>query len=343
MPPDMGRKPSRPNAVPRLRLRKRGKVTYYFYDAGGKPRKEIPLGTSYPDAIRKWSDLECATPPGKVLTFTDAADEYRKHVIPKKRASTAKVNLREMRMLLKFFGEPPLPLAAMRPLHVAQYWDWRTQRDSVARHSATREIALLSHLWNKCRAWGYTDAANPCRGIERAGKSQRQVYVEDDVLGEVYKAACAPLRDAMDLAYLTGQRPADTLAMDAPRDGMLHIRQGKTGARLRLTVQGELAVLIERIRERKRGYRIVSTRLVVDDKGRALTRGQLRYRFDQAREKAGIAKSAFQFRDLRAKAATDKAEAVGIRDSQRQLGHASVTTTEGYVRNRRGEKVTPTR
>ncbi len=52
---------------------------------------------------------------------------------------------------------------------------------------------------------------------------------------------------------------------------------------------------------------------------------------------------AFQFRDLRAKAATDKAEAQDMRQAQRQLGHASVVMTEAYVRARRGDKVTPTR
>ena len=52
---------------------------------------------------------------------------------------------------------------------------------------------------------------------------------------------------------------------------------------------------------------------------------------------------AFQFRDLRAKAATDKADAQDMRQAQRQLGHASVVMTEAYVRARRGDKVTPTR
>jgi len=32
---------------PRLRERKRGKTTCYLYDTGGKPCKEIPLGTDY--------------------------------------------------------------------------------------------------------------------------------------------------------------------------------------------------------------------------------------------------------------------------------------------------------
>lgn len=53
--------------------------------------------------------------------------------------------------------------------------------------------------------------------------------------------------------------------------------------------------------------------------------------------------AAFQFRDLRAKAGTDKALAEGVHQAPRQLDHRSVTTTEIYVRNRRGDSVDPTR
>ncbi len=70
----------------------------------------------------------------------------------------------------------------------------------------------------------------------------------------------------------------------------------------------------------------------------------MRYRFDKAREAAGVAKVDFQFRDLHAKAGTDKADSAGdIRQAQAQLGHKSVTTTEIYVRKRKGAKTTPTR
>ena len=52
----------------------------------------------------------------------------------------------------------------------------------------------------------------------------------------------------------------------------------------------------------------------------------------------------YQFRDLRAKAGTDKADDAGdIRAAQKQLGHTNIATTERYMRNRRGAKVEPTR
>lgn len=163
-------------------------------------------------------------------------------------------------------------------------------------------------------------------------------------------AACAPLSNAMDLAYLCGQRPADTLRfLDTDvRDGLLNVRQGKTDRKLRIEVTGELAVVLGRIKERKAAIglenKVVSLYLVVNESGLPLRAGALRDRFDKAREAAGVPKSAFQFRDLRTKAGTDKTESTGdIRQAQKQLGHGSVTTTERYVRRRRGDKSAPTK
>lgn len=50
----------------------------------------------------------------------------------------------------------------------------------------------------------------------------------------------------------------------------------------------------------------------------------------------------FQFRDLRAKAGTDKANAKDLREAQKQLGYETIQMTEHYVRNRLGENVEPT-
>jgi integrase len=181
------------------------------------------------------------------------------------------------------------------------------------------------------------------KGFKETG---RDVYVEDDAFKAVWTAADIPLRDAMDLAYLTGQRPADTLSMSVTdvRDGALHVRQRKTGKALRIEVVGELAAVLERIAARKKELKVHALRLIIDESGRPLGRDALRYRFDKAREAAKIEPSEFQFRDLRAKAGTDKADAAGdVREAQRQLGHSSVVMTEHYIRERRGDKVKPTR
>jgi integrase len=344
----MGRKSKRTNAIPRLRLRKRGKVTYYFYDLGGTPRKEISLGTDYALAAKKWGEIEndrasAGRHVAAIITFDFVANEYIAKVIPTKAPRTQKENLREISKLKEYFNDPPGPLEDIEPLDVKQYLNWRSVSAKV---SANREKALLSHIWNFAREEGYTAKANPCAGIKGNKETGRDNYVEDEAFKAVYKEAAQPLRDAMDLAYLVGQRVTDTLEMDERdlRDGFLRVRQNKTGAKRRIEVIGELAGVVKRISDRKAGYRVRSTRLIIDEDGQPLTYNMLYNAFRSARAKAGIAPNDFQFRDLRAKAGTDKADSSGdIRKAQAQLGHTTVTMTEHYVRNRLGDKVTPTK
>lgn len=349
----MGRKPTVNLNLPsgmRARRQRSGKV-YYYYDTGGKPRKEIPLGSDYPLAVKKWAELHVAdVPVAGRPTFKDAAERYQRDVLPTKAPKTQQGNLRELTKLLEFFCDPaPAALNDIEPQHIRMYLDWR--KDAPV--GANREKALFSHIWNKAREWGYTALANPCAGIRGNSEKGRNIYIEDDVYRAVYDSADQPLRDAMDLAYLTGQRPGDVLAMAETdiKDGEVWVEQAKTGKKLRITITGELADLLARMAARKAKNKIRALYLIVDESGYKLGRDALRYRFDQARVRAAEKSPAladtiraFQFRDLRAKAGTDKAESAGdIRQAQKQLGHASVKMTEQYVRDRKGDKVAPTR
>lgn len=64
---------------------------------------------------------------------------------------------------------------------------------------------------------------------------------------------------------------------------------------------------------------------------------ELRSRFDKARRLAGVP---FQFRDIRAKAASDTGD---LAYSQELLGHLSRNMTKHYIRSRIGERVRPVR
>ena len=339
----MGRRPQSPKAIPRFRVRRKpsGNVCYY-YDHGGKPRRETPLGSDYGLAIKRWAEIEHASAErvAAEITFRYVCDRYRAEVVPTKAPATQRGNRAEMSKLIEFFDDPPGPLEAIEPQHVKQFMRWREPR----KIRATREKALLSHIWNWAREKGYTSLANPCTGI-KGTKAGRKVHIDDAMFDAVYAAGVAALRDAMDLAYLTAQRPADVLRMDETdiRANVLHVRQNKTDTPLRFDVAGELGVLVERIKARKHTLPVYATRLIVAESGRPLTLRMLEKRFVDAREAAGIEPAAFQFRDLRSKAATDKTESTDIRQAQKQLGHSTVTTTEGYVRGRLGAKVTTTK
>ncbi len=341
----MGRRPSKNrNLPPRVRARKRGNKIWYYYDTGGKPRKEIPLGSDYALAIKKWSEIKSNVKSHhpQIITFRYVAERYAKEVIPTKAPQTQKDNLKELEWLYKIFDTPPAPLEKIEPIHIRRYLDWRQ-----AKTRANREKALFSHIWNMAREWGYTNLQNPCAGI-RGHKEvgRKDIYIEDEIYDAVYRYASVPLQNAMALAYLTGQRPSDVLKMRESdiTDNSLQIKQEKTGKKLRISIEGELQTLINIIMTRKSTYTIRSFYLVVDETGQRFTYAMLRNHFDKARIKAGIKKQDFQFRDLRAKAGTDKAESSGdIRQAQKQLGHKNIAMTEHYLRDRKGDKTKPTK
>ncbi len=211
------------------------------------------------------------------------------------------------------------------------------KRGQVAKARANREKALLSHMFNKAREWGYTDAPNPCQGVKGFTEVGRDRYVSDAEFAAVRAAAHPTVQDAMNLALLTGQRPADVLKIlrSDIRDGALFVTQNKTRVKRAIDLVGELATVVERIASRPRERQ--SPYLVQDDNGRPLTALALRSRFDKARKATGVS---FQFRDIRAKTASDTGD---LGHSQRLLGHKNRDMTEHYVRDRIGQRVKPLR
>ena len=223
----------------------------------------------------------------------------------------------------------------------------RHYRDArTAKVRGNREIATLSHVFNMAREWGITTKENPCQGVRKNREKPRDYYANDVVWAAVYSKAPQELKDAMDLAYLTGQRPADVLMMrkDDVETGFLMVQQNKTGKRLRIRVNSDgqvnsLGKLLSQIAERN--ARLVTSYLTVSKTGRRMTATMLRKRWDEARESAkfkAIADAdnplasriaAFQFRDIRPKAASEISD---IDQASKLLGHSKGDITERVYR-----------
>ena len=170
--------------------------------------------------------------------------------------------------------------------------------------------------------WGYTDLPNPCEGMKGYSLVKRTVYITNEVFAAVYVHASEPLRNAMDLAYLTGQRPADTLRTTAHDiiDWHLIITQEKTKQPLRIIIRGALAESLERIAARKETHSMVTAALLTNTHGKRLTAAVLRNHFDDARTNAAKALpqlaqaiKAFRFYDLLRRRRTTPATTVATR------------------------------
>lgn len=343
----MGRKPSKnSNLPPHMRARKQrsGKV-YYYLDTGEKPRREIPLGGDYIVALRLYAEHHQIGKDVKAAKFGDVIQKYQVEVLPTLSATTQRTHASDMKHLLAFFKDAPL--GQVRPMHIREFLDRHKDKPTTA----NRCKRLFSTLWNHARGWGYTDTENPCAGIVGHALKKRQVYVTDEVFDAVRAHASEALRDVMEFAYLTGQRPADTLKarLDDIEDGMLSVAQGKTGKRLRIAITGQLAELIGRIQVRKAGHKTVHAQLLMSRDGKPVTKQILRTHFAKAKKAAAKAHpelaeqiEQFWFYDLRAKAADDTADARGEEAARDLLGHDNVSTTRRHYL-RRGSVVDPTK
>lgn len=81
--------------------------------------------------------------------------------------------------------------------------------------------------------------------------------------------------------------------------------------------------------------------LSVNKKGQPLITTMLRTRFDAAHDAAKTPKEDFQFRVLRATAATGLDDTAGLRAAQALLGHTTEGMTADYVRHKVGKRVKP--
>lgn len=359
-----------------MRIKKgaRGKVWYYL-DRGTQPdgsRPWVPLGSNFPDALRRYAELvETACAPA--VTIPELLHDWNNQTAPGRSAGTLDDIRFSLSNLLRFFGDPPAPCDQVEPVHIRQYLDWRVAEAKKAKQEknarrekegkqplsikpnessvrANREIAWFSAAWNWGRDRGRIKAQNPTHGVRRHKETGRDIYVEDDEMAAIMAKADEPLREAIELAYLIGQRPGDLREIRETdiRDDCIMVEQDKTGARVRIEIVGALGALITHIRARKAGIKGVrSLSLIVNEAGQPLGKAAMRYRFDKARSLAASAAPnkefaarirSIQFRDLRAKAASDMDD---LALAQKLLAHTKRDTTEHYVRKRRGDKVQP--
>lgn len=264
---------------------------YYYQGRDDEGRRvQIPLGTDLTAAKRRWAELEAKTtahaPP---RTLASVFDRYLKEVVPLKAPRTQKEYQALIRHLRQAFDAAECD--RLTPRAIAIYRDARGQ---VAPVRANREITLLGTIYQKAREWGLATRPNPVTGVAKLPERPRDYYLDDQVWAALLAEAVDELRDAMELAYLTGQRPGDVLRMRLSdvRDNALEVRQGKTRMRLRILLdhpdgsRTDLGKLIDRVKARR--VAAIGGNIVMTSAGKAVTAPMLRIRFEAARAAAAL-------------------------------------------------------
>lgn len=306
-------------------LRRKGRA--WYYDAGGKPRRWIPLGSDEAAALRAYAKLaEQAKPERGTVDAMLAA--YLASPRSPIAAGTVR-NYRRFRLYLSgVFGH--LAPAELTQADIVRYLR------KCPRKSARGEVALLSMAFTAWIDDGRLEF-NPCFGVHVKGlpKSKRDRLLINDEIDAIVAKADERLAVAIELAWCTGLRISDLCALrwaDFVPTGM---ETRKTGARQAIEVTEALTPLLERARTLQ--ARVASLYVLCDRRGRPLIPSTLREWWRLACRKAGIDDA--RFHDLRAAGGTEVERRGG--DAQKFLGHRSRRTTEVYLRDRRANVVRP--
>lgn len=337
---------------------------YYFQVPPGLEfmwdgKKLFRLGKTLPEAYKIWAMKVDANT--KANNIAQLLDRYLLEVVPTKALKTQASNKLYIPQLRKVFGD--LPLTAIKPMHIYQYVDKRSQKKisesgrvtggTIAAH---REVEVLSHAFTKAVQWGFIDR-HPFKGeVRLKGEKPRDRYVEDWEILECLslgnqrkKGSVLAIHAYIRLKLMTGMARGDLLrlTMSNLKEDGIHIQRHKTkdssGKRTIYEWTDELREAVERA---KKARPALSTFLFCKRKGHGYideSTGEshgwdsMWQRFMDRVLKETKVTIKFTEHDLRAKCASD---AQSLEHARALLSHADSRTTVAIYR-RKPERVKP--
>lgn len=310
--------------------RGKNKDTYYYRTYENGKRTKIRIGHTMAEVMEALREID---QKGSILpkTLGDIWEIYRKDGLLVLAETTQKDYIRCWEQIEPIFGH--INLADIYPQHIKQHLKAR-----IGKTRANRERSLISILFNCARGDGFFNGANPCAGIHKNKEKERTKYIHDDEFAAIRSAAKQQfVRDAMDLMLYAGQRVSDTLRMrrDQIRGNFLFAKSTKTGRNVRILIEGEFKVVIDRLLNN--AAKVQSIYLVHDGNGQPITLQRLEQNFARARESAGFKSFEIQLRDIRAKNASDDTS----ENANLRLMHTTTAMTDKYRRAHMGAVVQP--
>lgn len=310
----MGRTRTKNKHLPRHMQHKHG-AYYHVATVSGKLRW-LRLSDNYGEALRKWAELEGAELDQR-WTVGMALAHYLQVSEKRLRPATLANYAEGAKKLIPVFGT--MAIEDLRRDHVYRYM---VERGNVA---ANRERALLSAVYTHLLNSGLMRGENPAAGLrfrneEKVGKR----YVTDDEFRALLAAASIRMRPLLRLAYLTGMRQSDILALEltnATEQGIAYIESKTQNERL--------IGWSDELREAWRaaaGARIGKVPLFLARGGDAFTPSGFKASWRRVKIRAGL--KDVKFHDLRRKTGSDAEEG----HAQELLGHADGRITKRHYR-----------
>lgn len=277
------------------RRRADGTTALYCYAWRGGPR--LPGEPGSPEFLAAWQAATATRTRRHAGTLQALLTDYQHSpdftdLAPR----TRKDYIRHILRIEAEFGDMPLALMADRRVR-GDMLAWRDRLATASPRQADYALAVLALVL----AWGVDRGACPANPLERPGRLYRADRAErvwnDADEAALLRAAPDHLRLALILAADTGQRQGDLLRLPwSAWDGTsLHVRQGKTGRRVKIPATERLRAALTAAP--RRAVTILTTL-----RGRAWTSDGFRTSWAKACAAAQI--EGLTFHDLRGTAVT---------------------------------------
>jgi integrase len=290
--------------------------TSYYLDR--RPERDIPLGSDYAEAVRKWSELQAGKPSRGI---GHALDRWEREELPGKEKVTRLGYAKSLKALRPVFEDASWDGVTMKTLK-----DYLRKR--TAKTQGNREMALLSLIWRWAQTEDLTNLNWPAHGLNKSRwknkEAAREVEVSDEDFAALYTAADPLLRDYLQLATSTGLRVTDLVALRLSdvRDNALVVKARKTGKMLEIDLTGSVALDVI---ERRKAVKVPHVFLLAHGK-KPVTWRMVRDRFNKARMAAGLER--LVLRDMR------KRSAQLSEDPQALLQHSNASVTKKHYLGR---------
>jgi len=327
---------------------------YYRVIAEGKRRRWVPLtkvSDGMPAFLRALADLN--EEGARAYLMPSLVSDWERDVMPRHAPKTRVMDKHYNALIAQTFAQFAPP--DVRPPDVADLL--RLLQSKPKTHNMVR--AQIGELMRYAIERGFREpGSNPVSALRTMKTPPRDRYITDSELrrikiGGIYGDDGKRTRSGLmlcaliDMAYLTGQRIGDLLAMEWSQitdDGIAFKpskTSGSTGARIIVGWSPKLRDVVARLRALKIERVAFTRKVITTQDGQPYTYSGAQTAWKRAVKRSGVKGPTFN--DLRAKALTDTDATQGRAAANAKGAHSTEGQTMDYIRHKTARKTGATK